>query len=272
MRQALAVTVLLGLLVGFTVIVLGRASLFAVPDGGVQVASTATPASQGGWPSSGSKDSTAKATGTLGLMRWLSLGASKLDPSKEDFRQPGFSLSRPAGTEGPAATGNLPYRSPGARSGNDGASLTAALSPERTGATGASADTGRPAVRSMPAEPKVVERYAAAASAGDVSAAYRLGLAYRDGNGVPADPVASVRWLLAAAKGGHAQAEIAVAEMYESGTGVARDLAAAYMWFDRVASGSAAAFARDYALKQRDRIAATMSDVELAAARQTPSQ
>jgi len=273
MRQVLAVTVLLAVLVGFVVVFLGRASLFAVPEG-AKVASTAAPASPGGGlaASPGSKDATAKATGTLSLMRWLSLAAGQLDLGKDRAPQPGFSFSRPVGTDGSAISANVPLRSAGAGPGNDGASLTAALAPEQTGETGASARAGQPAVRSMPAEPTVVDRYAAAASGGDISAEYRLGLAYRDGNGVVRDPVASVRWLLAAARGGHAQAQIALAEMYESGTGVARDPAAAYTWFDRAASGSAAAFARDFALKQRDRIAATMSDTELATARQMPSQ
>lgn len=273
MRQVLVVTVLLAVLVGSVVIFLGRAWLFTVPDGGVKVAAAAPASDSGGLAASQtSKDATAKATGTLSLMRQLSLGAAKLDLGKDPAAQPGFSLWRPVGTGGSAIVESVPQRSPDARPGSDGASLTAALAPERTGEASASARAGQPAVQSTPAEATVVGRYAAAASDGDINAEYRLGLAYRDGTGVAPDPVASMRWLLAAAEGGHAQAQIAVAEMYESGTAVARDLAAAYMWFDRAASGSAAAFARDFALKQRDRIAATMSAAELAAVRQTLSQ
>ena len=60
--------------------------------------------------------------------------------------------------------------------------------------------------------------------------------------------------------------------MYAKGTGVTRDLAAAYMWLDRAATRAAAAFARDYAAKERDRIAATMSEAELAKAHQLAEQ
>ena len=56
--------------------------------------------------------------------------------------------------------------------------------------------------------------------------------------------------------------------MYAKGTGVARDLAAAYVWLDRAATRAAAAFARDYAAKERDRIAATMSEADRVKARQ----
>jgi len=75
-----------------------------------------------------------------------------------------------------------------------------------------------------------------------------------------------------AAEGGQAQAQIALAELYANGTGVTRDLAAAYMWLDRAANRAAAAFARDYAGKQRDRIAAAMSEAELAKAHQMAGQ
>jgi TPR repeat protein len=112
-----------------------------------------------------------------------------------------------------------------------------------------------------------VERYTTAASAGDASAAYRLGLLYRDGKGVASDPAAAARWLEVAAKGGHTQAEIALAGMYEQGVGVVRDPAAAYAWLDRAAAAAVTAFARDFAAKERDRIAAGLTEEQLAGAR-----
>jgi hypothetical protein len=275
MRQILVVTALLALLVGSAVVIVGRSSLFAVPEGSLRAATDVQAAQGGGLLAPGrAKANAARTTETLDLMRQLSQSAAKLDLGDKD---PAAKLSSPAA--GPVAAGGPPSgglaagANPGSGSGDDSAGMAAGLSPDGAGEPGAPADrTKSAAVQPAPSASTAIDRYAAAAAGGDVNAAYRLGVAYRDGSGVSADPAASARWLLAAAQGGHAQAQIAVAEMYASGSGVSRDLAAAYMWFDRAAAGASAAFARDYAAKQRDRIAASMSEAELSRARQMAGQ
>jgi hypothetical protein len=267
MRLTFVVTVLLAILVGSAVVIVGRSSLFAVPEQSTQatidhpLGSSATAVD---------KTASARTAETLELMRTFSQSAAQLDlGGKDPTAKPSALVSVPRGTggspppAGPAASSN---RAPIA--GDNNPNLTATLLPDATAETSSPSSGGRNAA-GPPTSPATtpIARYAAAAAGGDLNAAYRLGLAYRDGSGVPPDSATAVHWLLAAATGGHAQAEIAVAEMYAHGTGVTRDPGAAYKWFDRAATGAAAAFARDYAAKERDRVAATMSEAELEKAR-----
>jgi len=286
MRQILVVTALIALLVGSAVVIVGRTTLFAVPERGAEAPGEAASAQEGGpAASAGAKASAVRTTETLDLMHKLSQSVAKLDlrgkdatgrlsgPASGPVAAAGPRSGAPRANPGPPSGGFAPGADPGPASGDDNPSMTAGLSPDGAAAGDIPAAQAKSAAV-QPTSPAStpIERYAAAAAGGDVNAAYRLGLAYRDGTGVPADPVMAAQWLLTAAQGSHAQAQIAVAEMYANGTGVSRDLAAAYMWFDRAASGAAAAFAREYAAKQRDRIAATMSEAELAKARQMAGQ
>jgi len=277
MRQIVVVTALLALLVGSAVLVVGGSSLFVVPQRSVQ-ATGETTSTLGAGPvaAARARASAARTAETLELMQKFSQSAGQLDLGGKDgtgkLSSPAFGPVTPGGGPAPAA-GFMPGANPSGGSEGAGPAMTAALAPDGA----AESDVAAVPRKSAPAKPTSsastpLERYAAAAASGDVNAAYRLGLAYRDGNGVSADPGTAAHWLTVSAAGGQAQAQIALAEMYAKGTGVTRDLAAAYMWFDRAAAGAAAAFARDYASRERDRIAATMSEAELAKAHQMAGQ
>ena len=270
MRLTFLVTILLAILVGSAVVIIGRSSLFAVPEYSAQ-APIEPPLGSSASQSVVDKTASARTAETLALMRTFSQSAAKLDlGGKDPTAKPEALVAATGGAGGSPPQAGLPA-SPGPvpRSGDDNPGLTATLLPDETVAAGVPpTDRKGAAAQGTPPPATAIQRYAAAAAGGDLNAAYRLGLAYRDGRGVPADSARAVHWLLAAASGGHAQAEIAVAEMYAKGTGVARDLAAAYVWLDRAATRAAAAFARDYAAKERDRIAATMSEADRVKARQ----
>ena len=275
MRLTFVVTILLAILVGSAVVIVGRSSLFAVPEHSTQAPIDRPLGSAGSSASVAEKTSSARTAETLDLMRTFSQSAAKLDlGGKDPTAKPEALVSGSGGVGGSSAPAGLVTstgRAPGSDADNPGMTVTL-LPDDRVGA-GAPTTGGKNAAASgTPPAATAIQRYAAAAASGDLNAAYRLGLAYRDGSGVPADSATAAHWLLAAASGGHAQAEIAVAEMYAQGTGVTRDLVAAYRWFDRAAAGAAAAFARDYAAKERDQIAATMSEADLAKARQMQGQ
>lgn len=67
-------------------------------------------------------------------------------------------------------------------------------------------------------------------AAGEVSARYPLGLAYRDGNGVDRDPVKAEVLLTGAAIGGDPRAVAAVRAMLESGSRCAKDGELRSLW------------------------------------------
>jgi hypothetical protein len=80
MRQILAVTFLLGLLVVIAMIAIGGASLFVAPDIGEQPVVVATPSGgmAGDAAAARPDDRSAKATDILKLMRWLADAAGRL--------------------------------------------------------------------------------------------------------------------------------------------------------------------------------------------------
>jgi TPR repeat protein len=53
---------------------------------------------------------------------------------------------------------------------------------------------------------------------------------YAQGNGVPQDDKAAMKWYRQAAEQGHAKAQLNLGVMYGNGQGVAKDYALAYMW------------------------------------------
>src|SRR5205085_1493078 len=58
------------------------------------------------------------------------------------------------------------------------------------------------------------------AEAGDVQAATSLGVAYRDGDGVPADASKAAEWFRRAAEQGDAAAQNCLGVLYQTGSGV----------------------------------------------------
>lgn len=69
-----------------------------------------------------------------------------------------------------------------------------------------------------------------AARAGDAAAKLALGLAYLEGEGVPADPTKAFMWIRRAAEAGLAAAQDQLAGLYYDGRGVPKDLAASVRW------------------------------------------
>ncbi len=75
------------------------------------------------------------------------------------------------------------------------------------------------------------DRLREAAEAGDLEACYRLGLAYRQGDGQRhRDSLSAALWFRKAAEGGHREAMLALAEAYLGGHGVLRDRREAARW------------------------------------------
>ena len=69
------------------------------------------------------------------------------------------------------------------------------------------------------------------ATGGDPSCANMMGLLYAEGNGVPADQTAAVRWFRISAEAGNGYGAFNLGLHYEHGDGVAKDLALAEKWF-----------------------------------------
>ena len=72
---------------------------------------------------------------------------------------------------------------------------------------------------------------AAAAEQGDAEAQFKLGEMYREGQGVPQDDEAAVKWYALAADQGHAKARTNLGWMYKEGRGVRQDDEEAVKWF-----------------------------------------
>ncbi|AZG12386.1 tetratricopeptide repeat protein [Cupriavidus pauculus] len=92
----------------------------------------------------------------------------------------------------------------------------------------------------------------AAARAGDIGAAYYLGLLYRGGYGRTPDPAAAARWFRVAADGGVAHAMFLLANAYREGEGVARDDARAVAWYEAAAEREHPASIQALAMAYRD--------------------
>jgi class 3 adenylate cyclase len=68
------------------------------------------------------------------------------------------------------------------------------------------------------------------AEQGQASVQYKLGKAYRDGNGVSQDPSEATRWFSAAAEQGYAKAQRHLGTRYANGDGIESDPVLAIMW------------------------------------------
>lgn len=76
-----------------------------------------------------------------------------------------------------------------------------------------------------------LERLQRRARRGDAGAQYRLGVAYRDGQGVSVDHETAVFYFRQAAEQGDAQAQYSLAIRYYNGEGVTQNFAIAHKWF-----------------------------------------
>lgn len=71
---------------------------------------------------------------------------------------------------------------------------------------------------------------------GDPAAQTHLARLYREGLGIPADPLLERRWIEHAATAGHPLAQYRLAELYEAAGGDAVSRQAAALWYERSAA------------------------------------
>jgi TPR repeat protein len=100
------------------------------------------------------------------------------------------------------------------------------------------------------------------ASQGEAYAQYNLGLMYDNGQGVPQDYKAAVKWYSLAAEQGHAFAQYNLGVSYTNGEGVIQDNVYAHMWFNIAASSGDS----ENASGNRDIIAGKMTTAQIAEA------
>ena len=70
------------------------------------------------------------------------------------------------------------------------------------------------------------------AEKGDASAQYSLGVMYHDGDGVPANSSAAVKWYRKAAEQGDTTAQFWLGLMYDGGDGIIQNYRRAHMWWN----------------------------------------
>jgi len=116
---------------------------------------------------------------------------------------------------------------------------------------------------------EALKLYRAAADQGDADAQTSLANMYGNGDGVTRDDAESVKWWRKAAEQGHAIAQYAIGAEYEFGghTGVPQDNVQAYKWYSLSIQASSD-FERDTFTEARDRVAAEMTQQQIAEAQQ----
>lgn len=102
-------------------------------------------------------------------------------------------------------------------------------------------------------------------------AQYTLGLMYAQGQGVPQDYTQAVKWFGRAAGQGVPQARFELGMLYARGLGVPQDYILAHAWINLAAASAEPADARYYA-RERDALAARMTDEQLATAQRVASE
>ncbi|MDA7599387.1 sel1 repeat family protein, partial [Alphaproteobacteria bacterium] len=90
---------------------------------------------------------------------------------------------------------------------------------------------------------------------------YNLGVMYKNGEGVPQNYKAAVKWYRLAAEQGDAKAQFVLGAIYFLGQGVPRDDVYAHMWWN-----IAAATGNEDAVKSRDIITKMMSPADISKA------
>lgn len=103
------------------------------------------------------------------------------------------------------------------------------------------------------------------AERGDAVSQWALGRMYESGEDVEQDEKEAAKWYRLAADQGHQWAQQNLGLMYLSGRGVARDLVCAHMWFN-LASAHDDVDCASEAVKQRNAVAAKMTDAQIAQA------
>src|SRR5262249_31805490 len=93
-----------------------------------------------------------------------------------------------------------------------------------------------------------------------------LGVMYAAGQGVPQDHAEAVKWFRKAADQGDLAGQAGLGLAYANGEGVPQDHILAYMWLNLAATRASGALERDFVVKNRDRIAQTMTPAQLAEA------
>ena len=83
--------------------------------------------------------------------------------------------------------------------------------------------------------PTAYQEWLPLAEQGHTRAQFNLGVMYADGEGVPEDDAAAVKWFRKAAEQGHAGALFNLGVMYDDGDGVPEDDAAAAKWYRKAA-------------------------------------
>jgi len=108
---------------------------------------------------------------------------------------------------------------------------------------------------------EAVRWYLLAAAQGDVEGTNNLGTMYLQGRGVERNPARAFELCRKAAESGYAAAENNLGLMYATGQGVGKDYVWAYAWLDLAAGNNPASAVL------RDRIAATMTPIQIESAR-----
>ena len=73
------------------------------------------------------------------------------------------------------------------------------------------------------------------AKKGNIDAAFRLALAYKDGHGVKENYAEAAKWFRKAAEQGHADAQFNLGLLYETGRGSLQNFSEAARWFEKAA-------------------------------------
>lgn len=108
----------------------------------------------------------------------------------------------------------------------------------------ATADADEPADNYLQAGIRMLQRgdcvaalknFGEASRQGNHEAQYRIGLMYRDGTGIAADPAEAAYWFRKAGSNGHAEAQYEIALCFMNGKGVLQDTRVAAEWLWRAA-------------------------------------
>ena len=93
-----------------------------------------------------------------------------------------------------------------------------------------------------------------------------MGIVYYQGQGVPQDYARALYWFEKSSDLGCWTSYAATATMYRDGKGTGIDLGKAYMWFNIAAAGLPDSVERDALIKEREDVAAQMTEAQIEAA------
>jgi TPR repeat protein len=118
---------------------------------------------------------------------------------------------------------------------------------------------------------KALSWYLKAAEQGLSASQHRLGSMYYIGQGVPQDYAAAAKWSRQAAEQGVAGAQYNLGLMYHDGRGVPQDYVQAHKWYNLAGAGAATHDIREYAINNRDIVAAKMQPAQIPEAQRLAS-